>query len=370
MQEVPKNKMIVVKHNDLIDAAQKLSIYESRIILTCISLIDSKSSLDFSEKFVITVEDIVDLVDVSDTSVYNLLKEAVERLSERWVVFMKPSQRVQETRVRWVYKISYIPTQGTIELSFSPDIIKLLTEISRDFTQYKLENVLKFRGFYSVRLYELMCRWGGKNKTIELEWLKENLQLEDHGLPGLFRTQKGWGPLRTRMQTTPGPHEGLGLDYYAWCTSPLRRYSDLVNQWQLLALAQHGVTAKMVAPFPPRDASLMGIAADFESCYQAYGEYQDRLEKYWCLRWIAQEGGSRTVNVRHLKEGMSRVELVPLHITIPELATHPRMTRAQVVIADVDLLQLAASVRVLEIESLVKIAEELAENPAEDESPE
>ena len=54
-----------------------------------------------------------------------------------------------------------------------------------------------------------------------------------HGLPGLFRTQKGWGPLRTRMQTTPGPHEGLGLDYYAWCTSPLRRYSDLVNQWQL-----------------------------------------------------------------------------------------------------------------------------------------
>lgn len=211
--------------------------------------------------------------------------------------------------------------------------------------------------------------------TIVAEWMifcnsASGQLLSDHGLPGLFRTQKGWGPLRTRMQTTPGPHEGLGLDYYAWCTSPLRRYSDLVNQWQLLALAQHGVTAKMVAPFPPRDASLMGIAADFESCYQAYGEYQDRLEKYWCLRWIAQEGGSRTVNVRHLKEGMSRVELVPLHITIPELATHPRMTRAQVVIADVDLLQLAASVRVLEIESLVKIAEELAENPAEDESPE
>ena len=211
--------------------------------------------------------------------------------------------------------------------------------------------------------------------TIVAEWMifcnsASGQLLSDHGLPGLFRTQKGWGPLRTRMQTTPGPHEGLGLDYYAWCTSPLRRYSDLVNQWQLLALAQHGVTAKMVAPFPPRDASLMGIAADFESCYQAYGEYQDRLEKYWCLRWIAQEGGSRTVNVRHLKEGMSRVELVPLHITIPELATHPRMTRAQVVIADVDLLQLAASVRVLEIESPVKIAEELAENPAEDESPE
>ena len=107
--------------------------------------------------------------------------------------------------------------------------------------------------------------------TIVAEWMifcnsASGQLLADHGLPGLFRTQKGWGPLRTRMQTTPGPHEGLGLDYYAWCTSPLRRYSDLVNQWQLIALAQHGVTAKMVAPFAPRDATLMGIAADFESC--------------------------------------------------------------------------------------------------------
>jgi len=192
--------------------------------------------------------------------------------------------------------------------------------------------------------------------TIVAEWMiycnsASGRLLADNGLPGLFRTQKGWGPLRTRMQTIPGPHEGLGLEYYAWCTSPLRRYSDLVNQWQLIALAKHGVTAKMVAPFPPRDATLMGIAADFETCYQAYGEYQDRLEKYWCLRWIAQDGGSRNVFVRHMKEGMSRVELIPLHLPIPELATHPRMTRAEVVIADVDLLQLSAGVRVLHIET-------------------
>ncbi|MBU3538134.1 ribonuclease catalytic domain-containing protein [Polynucleobacter sp. UK-Gri1-W3] len=202
--------------------------------------------------------------------------------------------------------------------------------------------------------------------TIVAEWMifcnsASGQLLADHGLPGLFRTQKGWGPLRTRMQTTPGPHEGLGLDYYAWCTSPLRRYSDLVNQWQLIALAKHGVTAKMVAPFPPRDAALMGIAADFESCYQAYGEFQDRLEKYWCLRWITQDGESKTVYVRHLKEGMSRVELVPLHLPIPELATHPRMTRAEVVIADVDLLQLSAGVRVLEIEAKADAPEKAVE---------
>jgi exoribonuclease-2 len=206
--------------------------------------------------------------------------------------------------------------------------------------------------------------------TIVAEWMifcnsASGHLLADHGLPGLFRTQKGWGPLRTRMQTTPGPHEGLGLDYYAWCTSPLRRYSDLVNQWQLIALAKHGVTAKMVAPFPPRDATLMGIAADFESCYQAYGEYQDRLEKYWCLRWIAQDGDSKSVFVRHLKEGMSRLESVPLHLPVPELAVHPRMTRAQVMVSDIDLLQLSAAVRVLEVEQKQESSEKTAEVPSD-----
>jgi len=71
---------------------------------------------------------------------------------------------------------------------------------------------------------------------------------------------------------------------------------------------------------------------------------------------------------------MSRLELVPLHLPIPELATHPRMTRAEVVIADVDLLQLSAGVRVLEIEAKVDAPEkaeeiESSETPEADASP-
>jgi exoribonuclease-2 len=228
--------------------------------------------------------------------------------------------------------------------------------LARDF-HFQIQDV------NGVQRVEIVPRQRGSIlDTIVAEWMifcnsASGQLLADHGLPGLFRTQKGWGPLRTRMQTTPGPHEGLGLDYYAWCTSPLRRYSDLVNQWQLIALAKHGVTAKMVAPFPPRDATLMGIAADFESCYQTYGEYQDRLEKYWCLRWAMQDGESKNVSVRHLKEGMSRLELVPLHLPIPGLATHPRLTRAVVVLGDIDLLQLSAEVRVIEIEAKVETPE-------------
>jgi exoribonuclease-2 len=99
----------------------------------------------------------------------------------------------------------------------------------------------------------------------------------------------------------------------------------------------------------------MGIAADFESSYQAYGEYQDRLEKYWCLRWLLQNSLPTAISVRHLKEGMARAELIPLHLPIPELTSHARMTRAMIEVIEVDLLQLTASTRVKEIETLVDL---------------
>jgi exoribonuclease-2 len=49
---------------------------------------------------------------------------------------------------------------------------------------------------------------------------------------------------------------------------------------------------------------------------------------------------------------MSRIELIPLHLPIPELAGHPRMTRAKIDIMETDLIHLSATVRVLEVESL------------------
>lgn len=172
-------------------------------------------------------------------------------------------------------------------------------------------------------------------------------QLAEKSVPGIYRTQKGWGPQRTRMQTQPGPHEGLGIDNYAWCTSPLRRYVDLVNQWQLIAMAEHGVTAKLVAPFKPKDADLMAIAADFDGTYAAYGEYQNQMERYWCLQYIAQNGLPSKWVVRHLKEGQCRVESIPLRLTVPELAETMRGTQAEVEVLTIDLLNLEASLRYL-----------------------
>jgi exoribonuclease-2 len=94
--------------------------------------------------------------------------------------------------------------------------------------------------------------------------------LADCGVPGIYRSQASLAPgVKVRMSTRPGPHAGLGVAQYAWSTSPLRRYVDLVNQWQLIACARHGTTAALVAPFRPKDVQMFSIISSFDAAYAA-----------------------------------------------------------------------------------------------------
>ncbi|MGY0523070.1 RNB domain-containing ribonuclease, partial [Pseudomonas aeruginosa] len=83
---------------------------------------------------------------------------------------------------------------------------------------------------------------------------------------------------RVRMSTQALPHEAIGVPQYAWSTSPLRRYVDLVNQWQLIAAVEHGVSARLVAPFKPRDADLFAIIGAFDAQYATWAEFQSAME--------------------------------------------------------------------------------------------
>lgn len=176
--------------------------------------------------------------------------------------------------------------------------------------------------------------------------------LHDHSVPGIYRTQRAFGmpsgPKRTRMQTSAAPHEGLGVPQYAWSTSPLRRYVDLVNQWQLLACVQHGVTAKLAAPFKQKDADLYAVVQGFDDTYAAYADHQRRMEYFWCLRWIKQEG-RKQVSATVVKGELVRLDEVPLLLHVPALGVHARGTRVLLDVVSVDELTIEASVRLVSV---------------------
>ena len=178
--------------------------------------------------------------------------------------------------------------------------------------------------------------------------------LHDSGVPGIYRSQgagsgAGWAAkMQVRMVTHAAPHQGLGVDQYAWSTSPLRRYTDLVNQWQILACAEHGVTAPLVAPFKPRDASLFAIVSAFDAAYAAYNEHQQNMERYWCLRWLGQEN-TRHVEAVVLKDDVLRLVDIPLVIKLPGM---PPVARGALVKLDIlrwDEVDLSIEARLLEV---------------------
>lgn len=199
--------------------------------------------------------------------------------------------------------------------------------------------------------------------------------MHEHGVPGIYRAQGGgsggWAAkMQVRMVTHAAPHQGLGVDQYAWSSSPLRRYTDLVNQWQILACVEHGVTAPLVAPFKPRDADLFAIVSAFDAAYSAYGDFQSNMERYWCLRWLAQEN-ARHVDAVVLKDEVLRLADLPLIIRLPGMPQVARGTQVKLDLIRWDEVDLSIEARLLEIaaapstETIEEAEEEL--DPDQDE---
>ena len=164
---------------------------------------------------------------------------------------------------------------------------------------------------------------------VNTEWGR---QLAENEIPALYRAQASG---KVKMSTVPAPHQGLGVAQYIWASSPLRRYADLVNQRQLLSLVRNEPPA-----YPPRDERLLVILRDFELAYDAYAEFQRGMERYWCLRWLIQEGVVVT-GADVLREELVRIDRIPLVARVPSMPVAPPGSRVELALSDIDLLELS-----------------------------
>jgi exoribonuclease-2 len=113
---------------------------------------------------------------------------------------------------------------------------------------------------------------------VNSEWGKH---LAEHGFTGIYRTQQNG---KVKMSTVAAPHQGLGVAQYMWSSSPLRRYVDMVNQRQIIAMLRGGEPA-----YEKNDTALYAAMRDFDTMYTIYNDFQKDMERYWCLRWLQQE---------------------------------------------------------------------------------
>ena len=178
--------------------------------------------------------------------------------------------------------------------------------------------------------------------------------LADLGVPGIYRSQASLLPgVKVRMGTKALPHAGIGVPCYAWSTSPLRRYTDLVNQWQIIACAQHGNTAALAAPFKPKDVDLFSIISAFEAAYSSYNGYQSSMERFWTLQYLQQNAVEEVeASVFKSFEGeppMARADNLPLVLPVIGSGNLARGTRVLLRISGIDNISLDVHGQFIEV---------------------
>ena len=174
------------------------------------------------------------------------------------------------------------------------------------------------------------------------------------GVPAIYRSQASLAPgVKVRMGAKALPHAGIGVPSYAWSTSPLRRYVDLVNQWQIVAAARHGKTAALAAPFKPRDAQLFAVISAFDAAYTAYNAHQSGMERFWTLQYLRQHGTTElTASLLKEQAGgawLVRADELPLVFSVLGAQGLPRGTRVRVRLGDIDDIALDLSGTVTEV---------------------
>lgn len=173
--------------------------------------------------------------------------------------------------------------------------------------------------------------------------------LSEYGVPGIYRSQASLAPgVKVRMGTKALPHAGIGVPSYAWSTSPLRRYTDMVNQWQIISCIKHGKTALLAAPFKPKDADLFSIISNFDNTYSAYNQYQNGMERYWTLKYL-QQNNITELNATLFKENMVRADELPLVLPVMGANNLERNTNVTVKLGDINLMTLDISGTVIDI---------------------
>lgn len=176
--------------------------------------------------------------------------------------------------------------------------------------------------------------------------------LATHVVPGLYRAQSGG---KVYMTTKAEPHQGLGVAQYAWSTSPLRRAVDLINQRQIISVVQNIEPA-----YPQNSEALITHMRNFELTYQAYSEFQLRMERYCCLQYLIQEN-VETIHATVWRENLVRLDNLPYMTKVyglPELKPGTRVS-LQVQEADTLLIELRTKfIGVLEDEPATAVVDE------------
>lgn len=195
----------VVKANDLIRRTRyNLTAQQQKIVLYCISKI--KPDDDINTRYEININDLAHAcgleIDQSGTY-YGALKRDLEKLTARQWCTMPDG--VQMT-ISWIGDAMIIPLNSTVYIKFNEHMQPYLFDLKEKYTQYRLQNVLVFRGKYAIRLYELLRSYTTQRNLEEYREAEITLTVEEIRALLDIKGYQQWRELNRRV-ITPAVNE-------------------------------------------------------------------------------------------------------------------------------------------------------------------
>jgi exoribonuclease II len=166
------------------------------------------------------------------------------------------------------------------------------------------------------------------------------LLLAENDVSGIYRAQNGG---KVYMTTKAEGHQGLGVAQYAWCTSPLRRAVDLINQRQIIS-----VLTLDQPVYAANGDEIVGHMRNFDQTYNAYNEFQTRMERYWCLQYLVQEN-IEEVEATVWRENLVRLNGLPYMTKVHSLPALKPGSKVQLAIQKIDTLLMELDCRFLRV---------------------
>lgn len=173
-----RQKALVVRRNELIQAHYRMSLQEQRLLLWLIAQVKPEDT-GFTV-YRIGVRELAEFIGIEKgKGIYQQLAEHTKRLMSR-VAEINKVDGTEVVQINFVSKTRYAFGKGVVELCLNQHMRPYLLQLKERFTEIELHQAIRLSSFYAIRIYEILkCEaFKGPVCEIALDELRARLGIE------------------------------------------------------------------------------------------------------------------------------------------------------------------------------------------------